>query len=163
MKRDWGVYNNTARTSSRHFQPSLSPCNPPSPTSNAMGLAYSGHPHSIPGEGEDNMPDVYLLHFNRPYWCNAQHYIGYTKFTAEEHIATHRAGNGSKLVAYALAHGINFKCVLIEHFETCAKARERENQLKARHGPHGLCSICKGKINMPFPVISLDISPDFPL
>jgi predicted GIY-YIG superfamily endonuclease len=90
------------------------------------------------------MPDVYLLHFDRPYWARARHYIGYTKFTAEERITKHRAGNGSKLVAYALAHGANFEVAQVEHFDTIPEAREREKNLKARHGARKLCSVCKG-------------------
>jgi predicted GIY-YIG superfamily endonuclease len=90
------------------------------------------------------MPDVYLLHFDRPYWTKARHYIGYTKFTAEERIAKHRDGNGSKLVAYALAHGINFVCALVEHFDTPQEARARELQLKANHKISRLCPKCRG-------------------
>jgi len=91
------------------------------------------------------MADVYLLHFEHPYWCKAQHYIGYTKFTAEERIREHLAGNGSKLVAYALAHGNTFECVLTEHYDTIPEARARERQLKAWHGLKSLCPKCKLK------------------
>lgn len=88
------------------------------------------------------MPDVYLLHFNHPYWSNARHYVGYTKFTTEERIATHKAGNGSKLVAYALAHGCLFDCVLVEHYDTCQQARTRENKIKRNSHFNRLCPIC---------------------
>ncbi|MDD5510458.1 MAG: GIY-YIG nuclease family protein [Dehalococcoidales bacterium] len=91
------------------------------------------------------MADVYLLHFERPYWGKARHYVGYTKFTAAERIDTHRAGNGSKLVAYAMAHGNNFECVLTEHFDSPQEARARELQLKKRHGLNKLCPRCKGE------------------
>lgn len=91
------------------------------------------------------MAEVYLLHFDRPYWGSARHYVGYTKFTAAERIAQHRAGNGSKLVAYALAHGRQFECVLIEHYDTPQEARAREIQLKSWHGLKRLCPQCKAE------------------
>src|SRR4030043_1722208 len=89
------------------------------------------------------MPNVNLLHFDRPYWVKAQHYIGYTKFTAEERIATHRNGNGSKLVAFALSHGCDCECVMVEHFDTCQAARAREKRLKRNGHLRDKCQICK--------------------
>jgi predicted GIY-YIG superfamily endonuclease len=96
------------------------------------------------------MADVYCLHFLWPYWGKAQHYTGRTKFTAEERIEVHRSGKGSKLVAYALAHGNDFILAYKESFDTQHEAMIREHRLKKRHGGvKGTCPICnklkKGK------------------
>ncbi len=89
------------------------------------------------------MADMYLLHFERPYWGKARHYVGYTKFTAEERIATHRSGKGSLLVNYALnKKGIEFQLAFKETFDTCEEARKRERQLKQWHGLNRVCPIC---------------------
>ncbi len=95
------------------------------------------------------MAEVYLLHFEHPYWRKAQHYVGYTKFTAEERIREHQAGNGSKLVAYALAHGNSFELVLTEHYDAIPEARARERQIKAWHGLNRFCPKCKTKGGAP--------------
>lgn len=94
------------------------------------------------------MAEVYILHFDKPYWNKCQHYIGYTKFTAEQRCAVHRgkAKNGSKpskLVQYALAHGNDFVIAYKEAFDDDWKARQRERQLK--HSGHlaRLCPVCK--------------------
>jgi predicted GIY-YIG superfamily endonuclease len=92
------------------------------------------------------MADVYLLHFDKPYWRNCQHYIGYTKFTAEERITKHREGNGSKLVAYALRKGCDFTISLIEHYNTPEEARIREQQIKNRGHFDRLCIACRQKV-----------------
>lgn len=89
------------------------------------------------------MAELYLLHFDRPFWARAQHYVGYTKFTAQERIDQHLNGNGSKLVAYALKQGCTFQCVLVERFDTPEEARKRERQLKARHGLKKICPLCR--------------------
>lgn len=54
------------------------------------------------------MATLYILHFDRPYWTNCQHYIGYTTVPLEERLQRHRNGDGSRLVRYALARGIKF-------------------------------------------------------
>ena len=88
--------------------------------------------------------DVYILHFDKPYWNRARHYVGYTTIGAEERIEKHRNGKGSLLVNYAHNKlGIEFAVGMIEQFATRTLARWRERQLKkeghlARH-----CKICQ--------------------
>lgn len=87
--------------------------------------------------------EVYILHFEQPYWNRARHYVGYTTIGAENRIEKHRTGNGSLLVNYAHnKKGIDFVVGLIEQYATRPLARWRERQLKreghlARH-----CEIC---------------------
>jgi len=88
------------------------------------------------------MASIYILHFNKPYWHNAKHYVGYTKFTAEERIAKHRNGNGSLLVSYALKHRCDFELSHDETFDTTQEARYRERQLKREGHLSRHCSIC---------------------
>ena len=73
------------------------------------------------------MPEVYLLHFNKPYWANARHYIGYTKFTAAERCKLHREGKGSRLVDYALRHGCAFVIAHAEHLKASQGIRMNED------------------------------------
>jgi len=87
---------------------------------------------------------VYILHFKKPYWNKARHYVGYTTIGAEKRIELHRNGKGSLLVNYAHNKmGIDFVVGLIESFACRKLARWRERQLKheghlARH-----CKICQ--------------------
>ena len=92
------------------------------------------------------MAEVYVLHFKKPYWKNCQHYVGYTKFTAEIRCAVHRGlhKNGSKpskLVQYALRHDNDFEIVHVEAFEEDWEARQREKRIK-RGGGKKLCPMC---------------------
>lgn len=88
--------------------------------------------------------EVYLLHFDRPYWKQARHYVGYTTKSTAERVDVHRSGKGSLLVNYAHnKQGIPFQVGLVEQFATRVLARWREKKLKreghlARH-----CEICK--------------------
>ena len=88
---------------------------------------------------------VYILHFDRPYWKTCQHYIGYTK-DLDSRIARHRAGNGSKLVKYAINRGINFRLVRVEYFDTQGEARTRETRIKRNGGAGRICPLCRGDI-----------------
>jgi len=88
---------------------------------------------------------VYVLHFDRPYWSNCQHYVGYTKIGVQERLRVHRAGNGSKLVKYAMSRGINFSLVHVENFDTVGEARRRERQIKKNGGGGKICPLCKRK------------------
>jgi predicted GIY-YIG superfamily endonuclease len=97
------------------------------------------------------MAELYLLHFQKPYWSKCQHYVGITKFTAEERCAVHRGnkhGRPSKLVQYALAHGNDFVIAHIEKFESDAAARQREKQLKRNGHFSKLCPVCKVNCNL---------------
>ena len=85
---------------------------------------------------------VYILHFDQPYWKTCQHYVGYTRVGVDERLKVHRAGNGSKLVKYAMNHGINFSLVKVEDFDSIGEARQRERQIKKRGGGGKLCPIC---------------------
>lgn len=88
--------------------------------------------------------EIYILHFEKPYWKRAKHYVGYTTVGAKKRIKIHRSGKGSLLVDYALnKKGIDFVVGLVENFACRAFGRLREEQLKkeghlARH-----CKICQ--------------------
>jgi len=89
------------------------------------------------------MPEVYILHFDRPYWKTCQHYAGYTKGLATERLQKHLSGNGSKICRYAVEHGINFQIVHTERFDTIASARAREIKLKKEAKLKTHCYICR--------------------
>lgn len=91
---------------------------------------------------DDSQHTVYILHFDKPYWLNCQHYVGYTK-DLEARLAKHRAGNGSKLCRYAVNKGIQFSLVKVENYPTQSEARKRERQIKRRGGGGKLCPICR--------------------
>jgi len=88
------------------------------------------------------MATLYVLHFDRPYWTNCQHYIGYTTVPLEERLARHRNGNGSKLVHYTMSKGINFELVHSEEYPTQWEARQAEVKAKW-HGWARKYPICK--------------------
>lgn len=93
------------------------------------------------------MAELYLLHFKKPYWKTCQHYVGYTKFTAEERCAVHRGikKNGSKpskLVQFALNNGIDFNIVYTESYKESWQARQRERKLKRNGHLKRLCPVC---------------------
>ena len=92
------------------------------------------------------MSEIYLLHFSRPYWGHAQHYCGYTKFTAEERLEHHRAGTGSRICRFANRNGITYQVVYREGYDTSSEARKREIQLKRERNLKRHCPICNKKI-----------------
>jgi len=99
----------------------------------------------------DNAPgQVYILHFNKPYWNNARgkctHYVGYTTIGAEERINLHRKGQGSLLVKYAHKKlGIDFEVGLVEDYPDRMSARYREMRLKKEGHLSRHCKICRGE------------------
>jgi len=93
----------------------------------------------------NNTPsEVYILHFDKPYWNRARHYVGYTTIGADNRIKKHRNGTGSLLVNYAHnKKGIEFQTGLIEQFATRPLARWRERQLKREGHLSRHCEICQ--------------------
>ncbi len=87
--------------------------------------------------------DVYILHFDSPYWMNCRHYVGWTSLGHEARIAKHMNGKGSLLVGYALKHGHSFVVGLIEQYATKQLARWREVKLKGEKNLSRHCSVCK--------------------
>jgi predicted GIY-YIG superfamily endonuclease len=81
---------------------------------------------------------VYLLHFDQPYQ-HAQHYLGYTD-DIDQRMATHRAGNGARLMEVIGQAGINWRLA-----RTWEGDKELERQLKRRHNSPQLCPICQAK------------------
>jgi hypothetical protein len=79
------------------------------------------------------LQDCYLLHLDQPYRSGrhpgAGHYIGYSDNTPER-ITTHRKGQGSPLLAAALAAGIDFRVVRVWP----GTDRRFERKLHNRHG-----------------------------
>ena len=95
----------------------------------------------------DRTAQVYILHFEQPYWTNARHYVGYTTIGAEERINKHRNGTGSLLVNYAHNKlGIPFQIGLVEDWDDKATARYRELRLKKEGHLSRHCEICQGKM-----------------
>lgn len=80
---------------------------------------------------------IYLLHFNQPYF-HARHYLGSTDDLTRR-LAEHRSGQGSKLIAAAMAAGISFQLV-----RTWPGDRSQERQLHNRKNSPKLCPICAG-------------------
>lgn len=95
----------------------------------------------------DNTPSqVYILHFETPYWSHAQHYVGYTTVGAEKRIEQHRTGKGSLLVNYAHnKKGIPFSVGLVVDFDDRILARHKELKLKREGHLSRHCLICQGK------------------
>ncbi|MDD2731424.1 MAG: endonuclease [Candidatus Portnoybacteria bacterium] len=95
---------------------------------------------------EQKPAQVYLLHFEQPYWSKAQHYVGYTTIGADSRIEKHRTGKGSLLVNYAHnKKGIPFQVALVEDFETAQLARHFERKLKNEGHLSRHCPICRGE------------------
>lgn len=81
---------------------------------------------------------VYLLHFNKPVGGRAWHYIGYCgDGKLEERLATHRSGNGARILAAAMEQGVSW--VVAAAFPGY---REVEKQLKLRKHASRFCPIC---------------------
>lgn len=80
-----------------------------------------------------NVGTVYLLHFDRP----LQHYLGW----AQDHmdrVNDHLDGRGAKIMAAAVAAGIQAE--LVRTWE--GKTRKFERKLKNRKNARGLCPKC---------------------
>jgi hypothetical protein len=113
---------------------------------------------------------VYVIHFSRPI-CHAKHYIGYVLCDNDANIdhaiaqrmTLHSNGRGSKLLAYAKAHNIQWwiaqlyvsdnVCVDVNAMEyayncrvfVCNHIVDRnfERSLKDRNGAGKFCVVCK--------------------
>ena len=79
---------------------------------------------------------IYLIHFDQPL-SHAQHYIGFTDDNLEQRIATHKAGNGSKLLRAVNKAGIEWSVV-----RTWEGDRKQERKLKNRKKARLLCPVC---------------------
>lgn len=81
---------------------------------------------------------VYLIHFDKPY-KHARHYVGYSKDNnLESRLATHRAGQGSRLLNVIQKAGIGWSVVTVwpegdRNFE-----RRLKKKAATRHCP--ICS-----------------------
>lgn len=101
---------------------------------------------------EAKQAQVYLLHFEQPYWSKAQHYVGYTTIGASNRIEKHRTGKGSLLVNYAHnKKGIPFHVAMVTDFEDdgeyTAKQLARHFEVKLKREGHlsRHCPICRGE------------------
>jgi hypothetical protein len=81
---------------------------------------------------------VYLLHFERPI-AHAQHYLGFAESSVDDRITRHRSGNGARLVAEFVAHGIDFTVARIWPDGD----RKFERRLKKQHNSRRHCPECK--------------------
>ena len=95
---------------------------------------------------DTTVAEVYILHFESPYWNKARHYVGYTIKGAENRINIHKQGKGSLLVNYAYnKKGIPFNVGMVEGFDNKKLARYFEKKLKSEGHLSRHCSICQGK------------------
>lgn len=92
---------------------------------------------------EDTVSDVYILHFDSPYWTNCRHYVGWTSTGHQARIKRHMSHTGSLLVGYALTKGRSFVVGLVEQYPTKTLARWREDKLKAEKNLSRHCSVCQ--------------------
>ena len=97
--------------------------------------------------GNDVKGWLYLLHFDKPYWGKARHYVGITKLGVEKRIAIHLSGKGSLLVSYALSMGGRFGIGLVLEFDHYWQARQAEKKLKRGKNLPNHCRICKRNIS----------------
>lgn len=89
-------------------------------------------------EKRKNIPGtIYLLHFSRPF-AHARHYIGWTT-DLEKRLATHRAGDGSRLLRAVVKSGITFEVARL----WLEKTRDFERKLHRRKDTRKMCPICK--------------------
>lgn len=91
---------------------------------------------------------VYILHFAKPYWKQAKHYVGYTTVGVENRIEKHRKGTGSLLVDYAYnKKQIPFTIASIFDCATKEIARALEVKLKNEGHLSRHCPICSKEAN----------------
>ena len=88
--------------------------------------------------------EVYVLHFEKPYWSNCCHYVG-CSVDVDKRIKEHRNGKGSLLVKYALEHGNDFTIGYRKKYGTRWEGRHAEKRLKKEGHLSRRCSICGGK------------------
>ena len=78
---------------------------------------------------------VYLLHFERPYSGQMQHYLGFA-YDLEQGLESHRQGSAGATTRLAFSKGIGFTLA-----RTWAGSPKLKRQLKDR-GPVNYCPIC---------------------
>lgn len=79
---------------------------------------------------------VYLLHFDRRF-KHAGHYLGYAE-DLDRRLASHRAGNGARLLQVVAQAGIGFTLA-----RTWDGNRALERRLKNRKEAPRLCPLCR--------------------
>lgn len=82
---------------------------------------------------------IYLIHFNKPLH-HARHYIGYTKSAKSlpDRLATHRAGDGARILRALNEHGIHYEIV-----RTWTGDRKLERKLKKQKNSGRMCPVCQ--------------------
>jgi predicted GIY-YIG superfamily endonuclease len=78
---------------------------------------------------------IYVLHLDPPF-KHARHYTGWTQDLAGR-LERHRRGNGSKLLAAAVATGCTFRLA-----RTWSGCRNAERRIKRTGGASRFCPIC---------------------
>lgn len=96
------------------------------------GVNYSGKSVSMAVEGT-----VYLLHFERAYYGQMRHYVGFTADDLDARLARHREGNGGKTTRRAFDKGISF--TLARTWADGSLSLER--RIKS-NGPVNYCPLC---------------------
>lgn len=84
-----------------------------------------------------NQGTVYLIHFDKPY-KHAKHYLGFCEGEVEDRLATHKNGNGARLLKVLNSVGITYNIVRI----WTKKDRAFERSLKKTHNSTRLCPCC---------------------
>jgi predicted GIY-YIG superfamily endonuclease len=85
--------------------------------------------------GQESRPQVYLLHFSRPY-KHARHYTGWAS-DLKARLAEHEHGRGARLLQVITAAGITWKLA-----RTWPGDRKRERELKNMGGASRRCPEC---------------------
>lgn len=80
---------------------------------------------------------VYLIHFNQRL-KHAGHYTGWTEGELDARLATHRAGNGARLMAAVSREGITWQ--LARTWPDVTRTKERS--LKNTGGASRYCPLC---------------------
>lgn len=90
-------------------------------------------------QSQDNLGDVYLLHFSKPY-KHAKHYLGFCR--SEEvarRLQEHASGKGSNLCTVAAQAGVTFTVARV----WLGVTRTYERSLKNQGGASRICPICR--------------------
>jgi predicted GIY-YIG superfamily endonuclease len=79
---------------------------------------------------------VYLLHFERAYYGQMRHYVGFTADDLDQRLERHREGKGGKTTRRAFDKGISFTLA-----RTWPGSLSLERQIKS-NGPVNYCPLC---------------------
>jgi hypothetical protein len=123
-------------------------CGPAGAQASALGASTAGHAHA-PLRPTDRppapaIPGCYLVCFSAPFHgangrhIGARHYVGYSDNIAQR-LLTHRAGQGSPLLAAALEAGLDWRLVRVWPGADRTVERRLHNRHDSRLCPQAAC------------------------